>query len=153
MFLKLNSVSFFKMKKNFLNFFLFPYLAVPGLSRGMQDLWSLLRHLNPWLQRVGPSFLTRDGTLAPCIGSMTSYPLDHQGSPLNSVFSLFFSFKRDLWWYSSQKSCLSNIWGSLPPSPAHYRGEIGLQRLACMIDHAPQICQGLVSIYLLKKSP
>ena len=34
---------------------------------------------------VGSSFLTRDRTRAPCIGSVESYPLRHQGSP-PSVF-------------------------------------------------------------------
>ena len=101
MFLKLNSVSFFKIKK-FLNFFLFTYLAALGLSRVTEDLWSSLRHLNPWCG-VGPSLLTRDGTLAPCIGSMESYPLDHQVVPwILYSYSFFFSFKRHLWWYSSE---------------------------------------------------
>jgi len=32
--------------------------------------------------------LTRDGTWAPCIGSLESWPLDHQGSPRVSLFIL-----------------------------------------------------------------
>ena len=43
----------------------------------MQGLW--LRHANSQLQHVGSSSLTRDRTLAPCIGSLESQPLDHQG--------------------------------------------------------------------------
>ena len=31
---------------------------------------------------------TRDGTQAPCIGSMESYQLDNQGIPLPKVFNL-----------------------------------------------------------------
>ena len=31
---------------------------------------------------VGSSTPTRNATRAPCIGSVESYPLDHQGSPL-----------------------------------------------------------------------
>ena len=30
---------------------------------------------------MGSSLLTRDGTQAPCIGSVGSLPLDYQGSP------------------------------------------------------------------------
>ena len=37
---------------------------------------------------VGSSSLTRDRTQAPCIGSVESYPLDHQGSPGPLSFSL-----------------------------------------------------------------
>ena len=43
----------------FLKKYLFVYLAVPGLSYSM---WNL------WLQHVGSSSLTRDRTQAPCIG-------------------------------------------------------------------------------------
>ena len=32
------------------------------------------------------SFLTRDQTQAPCIGSVASYPLDHQEVPLATDF-------------------------------------------------------------------
>ena len=41
--------------------------------RGMQTL-SCGMH-------AGSSSLIRDQTQAPCIGSVNSYPLDHQGSP------------------------------------------------------------------------
>ena len=37
---------------------------------------------------VGSSSLTRDRTQAPCIGSMESYPLCHQGSPPSYFFKL-----------------------------------------------------------------
>ena len=39
---------------------------------------------------VGSSSLTRDRTLAPCIGSVESYPLDHQGSPPHYIYSSYF---------------------------------------------------------------
>ena len=35
------------------------------------------------------SALIRNSTLVPCIGSMKSYPLDHQGSPFVCILSLF----------------------------------------------------------------
>ena len=51
-------------------------VAAPGLlSCGMRTP-SCSMH-------VGSSSLTRDQTGAPCIGSMESYPLGHQGSPEN----------------------------------------------------------------------
>ena len=59
--------------------FIFIYLTAPGLSWGTWDLWSSLQYAGSFL--VGSSFLTRDGTWAPCIGSSESYPLDHQGLP------------------------------------------------------------------------
>ena len=73
------------------NIYLF-ILAVPGLSCGMQDLrcgvWaSQLWHADSQLWHVGSSSLTRDRTWAPCIGSVESYPLDHQGSPCCSFLS------------------------------------------------------------------
>ena len=33
------------------------------------------------MRHTGSSFLGRDRTQAPCIGSTEAYPLDHQGSP------------------------------------------------------------------------
>ena len=36
---------------------------------------------------AGSSSPTRDQTQAPCIGSAESYPLDHQGSPLNLLIN------------------------------------------------------------------
>ena len=52
--------------------FVLIYLTVLGLSCSKQDFQ---------LQNVGCSSLTRDGTWPPCIGSLESQPLDHQGSP------------------------------------------------------------------------
>ena len=50
----------------------FIYLATLGLSCSIQDfqLW-----------HVESSSLTRDQTQAPCIVSLESQPLDHQGGP------------------------------------------------------------------------
>ena len=50
-------------------------MAALGLSCGMQTL-SCGMH-------AGSSSPTRGQTRAPCIGSVESYPLDHQGSPGN----------------------------------------------------------------------
>ena len=60
--------------KKFLTYcLLFIYLAVPGLSCSLQDLFKL--------RRMGSSSLTKDCAGDPCIRSQESYPLDHQGSP------------------------------------------------------------------------
>ena len=56
------------------------------LSCGMQTL-SCSMH-------VGSSSLTRDRTQAPCIGSMESYPLCHQGSPLWMKFNMIIDSTR-----------------------------------------------------------
>ena len=57
--------------------------AVGGLlSCGM---WTLSSSMH-----VGSSSLTRDQTRTPCTGSVESYPLRHQGSPI-------FSFLKILW--------------------------------------------------------
>ena len=45
-----------------------------GLHFGMQNF-------QLWHVHVGSCSPTRDGTQAPCIGSMESQPLDYQGSP------------------------------------------------------------------------
>ena len=58
---------------------LFIYLVVLSLSCGMQDLY---------LQHSGSSSPTRDPIQVPCIGSMQSWPLDHQGSPQANPFSM-----------------------------------------------------------------
>ena len=58
-----SSAPFFK-KKLFIYLFI---LVAPGLRYGMH---------------LGSSSLSRDRTRAPCIGSVESYPLDHQGSSL-----------------------------------------------------------------------
>ena len=47
------------------------YLAVSGLSCGMQDLPSSLQHSNSSLQQIGSISLTEDRTQAPCIGSQS----------------------------------------------------------------------------------
>ena len=49
-------------------------LAALGLSCGMRTLSCRMHE--------GSSSPTRDRTRVPCIGSVESYPLDHQGSPL-----------------------------------------------------------------------
>ena len=67
------------------DFFFFFFLVVPGLSCGM---WTLSCDMH-----VGSSFLTRDRTWAPCIGSAESYPLHHQGSPMLEDFSSQFQFQ------------------------------------------------------------
>ena len=36
---------------------------------------------------MGPSSLTRDRTQAPCIGSVESYPVDHQRSPGKGILT------------------------------------------------------------------
>ena len=56
----------------------FFFLASPGISCVTQDL--SLRHANSQLQHVGSISLTRDRTQAPCVGSVKSQPLGHQGS-------------------------------------------------------------------------
>ena len=68
--------------------FIHLYLAAPGLSCGSQDLcphcsmWDLrLWPMNSQLQHTASSSLNRDGTWAPCIGSVESWPLDHPGNP------------------------------------------------------------------------
>ena len=58
-------------------------MAGPGLSCGM---WAVSCSMH-----VGSRSLTRDRTQAPCIGSVESYPLDHQGRPMSFV----------LWWGNS----------------------------------------------------
>ena len=69
----------------FFNIYLF-ILAVPGLSYDTWGLHCSLQTLTCSMQtlscgmHVGFSSPTRDWTQAPCIGSMESYPLDHQGS-------------------------------------------------------------------------
>ena len=52
---------------------LFIYLVALGVSCGM---WTLSCSMH-----MGSSSLTRDQTWTPCIGSVESYPLHHQGSP------------------------------------------------------------------------
>ena len=67
-------------KKNFLFIWLRGVLVEEGGLRscGMQTLSCGMR--------VESSSLTRDQTLAPCIGSVESYQLRHQGSPSSPLF-------------------------------------------------------------------
>ena len=67
------------MSPLFFLYYLFIYLVALGLSGSMQTL-SCSMH-------VGSSPLTRDRTRAHCIGSMESYPLCHQGSPITSTLN------------------------------------------------------------------
>ena len=58
------------------------------------SMWSpQLWHTGCQLWHVGSSSLTRDGTRAPCIGSVKSQLLDHQGS-LQQNLSVFLFFQR-----------------------------------------------------------
>ena len=57
-----------QVKDNAGFFLIFIYFSLFGCSG------SSLRH-------VGSSSLTKDQTQVPCIGSLVSYPLDHQGNP------------------------------------------------------------------------
>ena len=66
--------------KKFFFLIYYSFLAVPGFSCGMRTL-SCGMH-------VGSSSLTRGRTWAPCTGSVESYPLDHQGSPLSDFLIL-----------------------------------------------------------------
>ena len=70
------------LRKGHINLFIFYniYLAAPGLSCCTQDLCCRVWDLSCGMC-VRSSSLTRDRTRAPCIGSVESYPLDHQGSP------------------------------------------------------------------------
>ena len=70
----------------FLNKYLFIYLAAHETFR----LHCGMRNLSLW--HVGSSALTRDQTQVPCIGSLKSLPLHHQGSPLREYFKINFSF-------------------------------------------------------------
>ena len=70
----------------FLNKYLFIYLA----ARETFHLHCGMRNLS--LRHVGSSALTRDQTKVPCIGSLKSLPLHHQGSPLREYFKINFSF-------------------------------------------------------------
>ena len=64
------------------NVYLFIFIvSAPGLSCGAWDL--------RWGVHAGSSSPSRDRTWTPCIGSMESYPLDHQGSPLSQLLTLY----------------------------------------------------------------
>ena len=61
----------------FIFWYLFIYLAAPGLSCGMRDLHCGTWNLVPW-PGIEPQ--------APCIGNAESSLLDHQESPYSVVF-------------------------------------------------------------------
>ena len=70
--------------------YLFIYLAVLGFSCGLScGTWDVACEIfscgiqNPQLQHVGSSSLTRDRTLAPCVGSTVSQPLGPPGKSHN----------------------------------------------------------------------
>ena len=82
--------------------YMFIYFVAPGLSCsswapklrlkrslvGAHQLLSCGMRTLSCGMHVGPSSLTRDRTLAPCIGSVESYPLHHQGSPYYVILNL-----------------------------------------------------------------
>ena len=88
------------LKKIFIYLFIWLHQALVSagrlLSCGMRTL-SCGMH-------VGSSSLFRDRTQAPCIGSMESYPLRHQGSPPSSAFQATFIWRcpDTLSWAGSQ---------------------------------------------------
>ena len=66
----------------FFKVFILFYPSAPGLSCSTWDLRSSLQHAGSLAVACGiPSSLTRNGTQAPCIRSVQSQPLDHQGRP------------------------------------------------------------------------
>lgn len=68
---------FLFLKKIFFRY-LSSYLAALGLTCRMQTQF--------WY--VGFSPVTRDGTLASCIGNEKSWPMDHQGIPCLCMFQI-----------------------------------------------------------------
>ena len=79
-------VFLFFLKNIYLLIWLHQVLVAAGglLSCGMQTLSCSMQTLSCSMY-MGSSSLTRDGTQAPCIGSVESYTLRHQGSPCISV--------------------------------------------------------------------
>ena len=67
----------------FLEFFVFWFYWV--LVAALEILVVACRLLSRGM-RAGSSSQTRDGTQASCTGSMESYSLDHQGSPIQELF-------------------------------------------------------------------
>ena len=66
----------------FNTYFIYSFiLAVPGLSCDTWDLLCSMWDLFSCSMHAGSSSLTRDRTPAPCIRSVESSSLDHQGSP------------------------------------------------------------------------
>ena len=66
----------------FFFFNLLIYFGCAGLGCSMWELLVAVCGLLSCSMHVGSSSLARNRTWAPCIGSMESYPLDHQGSPV-----------------------------------------------------------------------
>ena len=93
------------------------YLQHAGLSCGMRTL-SCGMH-------VGSSSLTRDRTWAPCVGSVESYLLHHQGSPARTFFKQkeVTNESREAYFvvsFSLTKMICQKIFiHSLPPPPPH----------------------------------
>ena len=71
---------------NFLKKYLFIYLFILGSLLWQCRLLSCVMQTLSCGMHDGYSSPTRDRTWAPCIGSMESYPLDHQGSPCDYNF-------------------------------------------------------------------
>ena len=78
------------------------YLTMPGFLWGNLDLRSLWGH-------AGSSSQTRDQTRVPCIGSVESYTLDHQGNPRKAIL------KWPLKALSALRSKVSLLFPSFPP--------------------------------------
>ena len=78
-FFKLKQLIHFFLHSIFFLFKIFIYLAVPGLSYGMQDLLIV-----SW-ESLLPQ-LEMEPSNQPCIGNLESYPLDHQERPYSSFF-------------------------------------------------------------------
>ena len=70
-------------------FFLFLFLKVFIYSLRLHQVLVVACGLS-YGTHVGSSSPTTDRTWAPCIGSVESYPLDHQGSSPKSMFFLFY---------------------------------------------------------------
>ena len=75
--------------------FLFLYISIVSLRHSFFLKCIYLAASGVKLQHMGSSSLTKPQTRAPCIKSLASQPLDHQGSPLipvccSDVFSVFY---------------------------------------------------------------
>ena len=73
---------------------------------------------------MGSSSLTRDRTQDPCVGSVESQPLDHQGSPVNAILEVppflkaaFFKKKKEEKLYWACSSFLSFFLFRSQPEP------------------------------------
>ena len=93
-------------------------LAAPGLSCSTQGLLVAAYGLLSCGMHVGSSFLTRDQTPAPCVGSVESYPLDHQGSPSLSLYSLH---SERMFPWKARAPVLGSDMGQNPPPRCQHR--------------------------------